>query len=194
MLENILTRKGLSSKIKITLKTIISAGIIALAVILPQLVHITLGASGGMQWLPMYLPILIGGCILGIKWGVCISIAAPLFSFLLTSLAGNPMPSVTRLPFMIAELAVFALVSGAFSKKIDENSFVAFPAVLFAAVSGRIFFLLLSVIFQSVSSLDVATVWTQIQTGFAGLLLQIVLIPLIIIGLKHFMNKDKNND
>ena len=53
MIENVLVRKNLSFKLKIAVKTIISAGIVALAVILPQLVHLAYGQAGGVQWLPM---------------------------------------------------------------------------------------------------------------------------------------------
>ena len=40
MLETALTRRSASVLTKITLKTLISAGLIALAVVLPQVVHI----------------------------------------------------------------------------------------------------------------------------------------------------------
>ena len=53
MIETILVRKNLSLKMRITVKTLISIGIVALAVVLPQLVHLALGQSGGVQWLPM---------------------------------------------------------------------------------------------------------------------------------------------
>ena len=67
MLESILTQRNVKTKTKIAIKSIVTVGIIALAVGLPQLVHLVAGAQGGMIWLPMYLPVLIGGCLLG-KW------------------------------------------------------------------------------------------------------------------------------
>ena len=78
MLDAVLTRKNVSFKFKITIKTMVSVGLIALAVILPQIIHATLGASGGAQWLPMYLPVLIGGCLLGCKWGLGVGIMSPI--------------------------------------------------------------------------------------------------------------------
>ena len=72
MIETILVRKNLSLKMRITVKTLISIGIVALAVVLPQLVHLALGQSGGVQWLPMYLPVLLGGCLLGTWYGTCL--------------------------------------------------------------------------------------------------------------------------
>lgn len=194
MLDAVLTRKNVSFKFKITIKTMVSVGLIALAVILPQIIHATLGASGGSQWLPMYLPVLIGGCLLGCKWGLGVGIMSPIVSFLITLAFGNAMPALSRLPYMVAELAVFATVSGAFSKKIADNVWIAFPVVLLAAIAGRSAFLLLAAIFQSISPLTIAVVWGQIQTGLAGVLLQAVIVPLVVIAISFVMNFEKSNN
>ena len=191
MIESVLTRKNVNVKTKITVKSLLAAGIVALAVLLPQLVHIAAGAQGGAQWLPMYLPVLLGGCLLGWRWGLGIGVLSPLISFAVTSLFGNAMPAAVRLPYMVAELAVFAAVSGLFSEKIADNGWMAFPAVLLAAVSGRATFLLLAAVFQSVSPLSAATAWAQIQTGLVGLVLQAVSVPFIVLGLSQLLARDK---
>ena len=191
MIESVLTRKNVNVKTKITVKSLLAAGIVALAVLLPQLVHIAAGAQGGAQWLPMYLPVLLGGCLLGWRWGLGIGVLSPLISFAVTSLFGNAMPAAVRLPYMVAELAVFAAVSGLFSEKIAENGWMAFPAVLLAAVAGRATFLLLAAVFQSVSPLSAATAWAQIQTGLVGLVLQAVSVPFIVLGLSQLLARDK---
>ena len=191
MIESVLTRKNVNVKTKITVKSLLAAGIVALAVLLPQLVHIAAGAQGGAQWLPMYLPVLLGGCLLGWRWGLGIGVLSPLISFAVTSLFGNAMPAAVRLPYMVAELAVFAAVSGLFSEKIAENGWMAFPAVLLAAVSGRATFLLLAAVCQSVSPLSAATAWAQIQTCLVGLVLQAVSVPFIVLGLSQLLARDK---
>lgn len=193
MLENVLARRNVSFKIRITVKSLVSAGIVALAVLLPQLVHLAFGQAGGVQWLPMYLPVLLGGCLLGTWWGLGVGVAAPLVSFAITSAIGNAMPAASRLPFMVAELAVFAAVSGLFSKKIAANGWMAFPAVLLAAVSGRTVFLLLVLLFQGVAPFSPALVWAQIQTGFIGLILQAVVVPFVVMGLKVLLDRDRHD-
>lgn len=140
MIESILVKKNVSLKAKITIKSLISAGVVAFAVLLPQLVHIWAGSAGGVQWLPMYLPVLLGACLLGVWWGLGVGIVSPVVSFLITFAMGNPMPAAARLPFMIAELAMIAAIAGLFSRKISQNGWMAFPAVLLAFVGGRIFF------------------------------------------------------
>ena len=189
MIENALRSRQVSFKLGITVKALISAGTVALAVLLPQLAHLALGEQAGMRFLPMYLPVLLGGCLLGWQWGLGIGLLSPLVSYLITAAAGSPMPALARLPFMMAELAVFAVVCGVFSDKIAKNGLMAFPAVLLAQLGGRSVFLLSAAAFSGVSPFNAAMVWSQIQTGFAGLLIQAVLAPVIIIGLKAFMDK-----
>lgn len=191
MIESVLARHNVKPGVKIAVKTLISAGVIALAVILPQIVHLFAGAQGGVQWLPMYLPVLLGGCLLGWRWGLGVGLLSPLVSFAFTSLAGNAMPAAARLPYMMAELAAFAVVSGLFSEKIARNGWMAFPAVLLAQVSGRLFFLALAAAFQEVSSLSAAVVWSQIQAGLLGLVLQAVVVPFLVMGLRALMNRDR---
>lgn len=194
MLEAVLVRKNVTAKTKITIKSLVSVGLVVCSVLLPQLVHLISGAPGGVQWLPMYLPVLVGGCLLGVWWGLGVGIMSPIASFFITLAFGNPMPALARLPFMIAELAVFAAVSGLFGKKLADNKWMAFPAVLIAQVTGRAFFLALVAIFQGVSELNVTMVWAQIQTGFIGLILQALIVPFIIMGLNLLLSKDKKSE
>lgn len=194
MFENALTLRNVTVGKKITYKTLVSVGLIALAVILPQLVHAALGQPGGVQWLPMYLPVLIGGCLLGAKWGLAVGILSPVVSFAITSLAGNAMPVAARLPFMMLELAVFAAVSGLFTNKISDNGLWAFPAVISAQLAGRLVFLGAVFVCQSFVPFTVEMIWGQIVTGLVGLAVQAVLAPVIMIGLRALLIKDNGND
>ena len=192
MNDSIVSQINISSKKKITLKAVLSLGLIALAVALPQIIHIALGQPGGVQLLPMYMPVLIGGCLLGWKWALGVGILSPVVSFALTSLWGAPMPALARLPFMMAELAVFALVSGLFSRLILKNGLWAFPAVISAQLCGRAVFLGLAFAFQGVSPLNAGMVWSQILAGWPGLLIQAVAVPLIVIALRAVLVKDND--
>lgn len=58
MLSILLENTNIKTKTKIGIKTIIATIFIALAVILPQLVHLIAQANGGMMWLPMYYPVI----------------------------------------------------------------------------------------------------------------------------------------
>ena len=190
MLENVLTKQNITTQKRLTLNAVLSVGLIALAVVLPQIVHIALGQPGGVQLLPMYLPVLIGGCLLGSKWALAVGVLSPAVSFAITSLMGSAMPALPRLPFMMAELAVFALVSGLFSKKIYENGLWAFPAVILAQLAGRAAFLGLVAIFQGVAPFSVEMIRGQIVAGWLGLLIQAIAVPLLIIALRAVLVKN----
>lgn len=194
MIENVLTLKNASVKVKVTVKTLVSLGVIALAVILPQIFHLAVGGTSGMTYLPMYLPVLIGGCLLGAWWGLGVGVASPVVSFLITLAFGNPMPALARLPFMAVELAAMAAITGAFSGAIAKNGWMAFPAVLLALVGGRLLFLGLVAVFRTVSALSVAVVWAQIRTGLVGLVLWAVVAPFIVMSLRKLILKDEKND
>lgn len=178
----------------ISAKLILSAVIIALAAVLPQIVHAFAGSVGGARWLPMYLPVLLGGCLLGRAWGLGIGVLSPLVSFAVTSIFGDPMPAASRLPFMTAELAVFAVVSGAFSERIARDGRFAFPAVIVAELCGRTAYILLALIFQSVTPVSLSVVWAQIQSGFAAMALQALLVPAAVIGLRLLLVKERRDD
>ena len=194
MLENSLIIKKVDLRTRITYKAIVSAGLIALAVTLPQIVHLAIGQPGGVKWLPMYLPVLIGGCLLGAKWGLVVGMLSPIVSFLITSALGEAMPAAARLPFMVFELAVFAVVSGLFTKKISENGLWAIAAVISAAIAGRLLFLGAVAVFSAFTPFTVQMIWGQIITGLPGLAVQCVVVPFVLIGLKKLMIKDQEND
>lgn len=191
MIESVLVRRNVTLRVKVTVKMLVSLAVVALAVLLPQLVHLAAGAQGGVQWLPMYLPVLLGGCLLGWQWGLGVGVLSPLVSFAVTALAGDPMPAAARLPYMMAELAVFAAVSGLFSNKIVRNGWMAFPAVLLAQVAGRLTFLALAAVFQAVSPLTAAAVWSQIQTGLLGMVAQAVVVPFLVMGARALLVREK---
>lgn len=191
MIESVLVRRNVTLRVKVTVKMLVSLAVVALAVLLPQLVHLAAGAQGGVQWLPMYLPVLLGGCLLGWQWGLGVGVLSPVVSFAVTALAGDPMPAAARLPYMMAELAVFAAVSGLFSNKIVRNGWMAFPAVLLAQVAGRLTFLALAAVFQAVSPLTAAAVWSQIRAGLLGMVAQAVVVPFLVMGVRALLVREK---
>lgn len=194
MIDSILLNRGYSSsKVRVSIKSLISVCVIALSVVLPQLAHIVIGGNAGMTWLPMYLPVLLGGCLLGVRYGVAVGVLSPLVSFALTSIMGNPMPLATRLPFMVVELGIFGAVSGAFSASIVKNDFMAFVSVLCAEIVGRSVFLLSVCIFNSVVPFTPSLILSQIKMGLSGLILSFVLVPTLVIITKHMGMKNSND-
>ena len=64
--------------------------------------------------------------------------------------------------------------------------------MILAQVTGRAVFLGLIALTQSMTNFTVPMIWSQIQTGFIGLLAQALIVPIIIIGLRKLMVKDND--
>lgn len=190
MLENVLKRRG--AAVRMTVKSVIAAGLIAAAALLPLLVHALAGATGGATWLPMYLPVLIGGCLLGLGFGAVVGVCSPLASYFVSqAILGSPMPVAAKLPYMIVELAVFGLVAGLFSKKIATKPLFAFPAVLSAQIIGKLVGAGIAAAAMAIrGTAGYHTLWAPIQMGLPGLCMQAVLVPLIIIVLNKVLKND----
>ena len=78
-------------------KKIAYAGLfIAMGILLPQLFHLSGLPQSGSIFLPMHIPVLFAGFILGPLYGALIGVLLPIISAILTG-----MPPAARLPFMI---------------------------------------------------------------------------------------------
>lgn len=195
MIETILERKQAGTRVRLTVKMLTVLSVVILAVALPQLTHTVAGASGGIRFLPMYLPVLLGGCLLGARWGLAAGLLAPVASYLYTSaLGGSPMPAAARLPFMMAELAILAAVTGAFSGRIAKTPLWAFAAVPAAFAVGRGAFFLAVLALQNVTALKPAMIAAQLRTGLVGVAIQIVLVPLLVLGIAKLTDWERGND
>lgn len=194
MLDSVLRRANVTRRVAWTVKSLLACGLIALSVLLPQVAHLVAGSAAGIRFLPMYFPVLLGACLLGVRYGAFVGVASPLVSYFLTSAVGNAMPAAARLPFMMAELLAFALVAGAFAGRIETNRYVVFPAVLLAALCGRSVFLLATVLFPWAAPVTAAVAWQQICAGIPGLVLQFLLVPALTILLHWFLHREKEND
>lgn len=184
MIEAMLQKRNAKTGTRMTVKLLTVLTVVILAAALPQLTHAVAGASGGIRFLPMYLPVLLGGCLLGTRWGLAAGLLSPLASYLYTSaLGGTPMPAASRLPFMMAELAIMAAVTGLFAKKIAVKPAWAFAAVPASLLVGRGCFFLSVVLLQNVSALKPAVIASQLRTGLVGALIQAVLVPLLVLGI-----------
>ncbi len=180
-------------KAKVTVKSLISVAMIALSTLLPLLFHTILGVQGGTKWLPMYLPVIIGGCLLGSYYGIGIGALSPIVSHYISQLVlSSAMPPYAKLPYMVVELAIFGLVAGLFSKKIASNPLASFPAVLAAQVLGRLAGYVMNIITFTGQSSPYSFAWSVVEAGLTGLYLQAVLIPIIVILLAKLIKNERN--
>ena len=100
--------------------------LVALGILLPQAFHI-FGQNAGMIFLPIQIPVLFAGMLLGPYYGGLIGILVPLFSSVLTG-----MPPVPKVYFMFAELMAYGIVTGWMIKKTN-----VYASLLTAMILGR---------------------------------------------------------
>ena len=108
--------------------------LIALALVLPMAFHLTGVPQPGQVFLPMHIPVLLGGFVLGPVFGFFVGLFSPIISSVLTG-----MPAVGRLPFMMIELAVYGLVSGLMYNtfKFNKKKMGTYISLLTAMLCGK---------------------------------------------------------
>lgn len=189
MLDFVLAKKSLA--VKMSVKATVSVLLVVMAVALPQITHAIGGVQAGSIWMPMYMPALLAGILLGWQWGLGVGILSPVVSFGFTSLAlGSAMPNLQRLPYMILEIGAYGGISGLFSRQVQKTPALAFPVVLGAQVSGRAIYL----VYNLMAGRDFALIWSSIQTSTVGVYAQAILVPVIAIILCMVLKHEQKTE
>ncbi|MBQ8188364.1 MAG: ECF transporter S component [Lachnospiraceae bacterium] len=179
------TMPCLSLKAK-TMATIIA---VISAVVLPQLLHTVglamgSGSALGEIFLPMHLPILLVGLFAGPYAGLIAGVLAPIISYSLTG-----MPAMAMLPFITIEVAIYGLGAGFFR----NLKMPTFGKVLLAQILGRTvraMAILAAVYVLGDTVVKPAIILTSIKTGFAGIVLQWILIVAVVYLVRKASEKE----
>ena len=156
----------------------------ALSIILPQIFHLTGIPQVGSVFLPMHIPVLLAGFIIGPVYAPIIGAVASVISHLLTN-----MPVSARLPFMVIELFAYGLSSGLFyhTFKLKSKKFGTIITLVLSMLLGRLAYALALFIASEFLGIEcggaVAAV-TATVSGVYGIVLQLVAIPPIVYALK----------
>ena len=166
--ESSLTKALSSRKVKYIIGTVLLSGI---GIALPRIFHVLAGESAGATFLPMHIAVLIAAITFGITSGSIVAGSSIIFSYLLTG-----MPSLARLPYMLIELLIYAILLGAFNKKF--NKYVSLTASI---ILGRVLYA--GVLFVAINILGLQTygisVIESIKVGLPGILIQLAFVPFI---------------
>ncbi|MDR1754673.1 MAG: ECF transporter S component [Eubacterium sp.] len=161
--------------------------LVTMAILLPQGLHLIGGSAAGKLFLPMHLPVLLGGFLLGPIFGLAIGVLSPLLSFITTG-----MPDAARLPFMVFELAAYGFFSGFIHEKIKSEFGVKKRGVFISLISAMIFgrgvyaaSLVIAAALFKVAGAGVIAMVNATITGIYGIILQIAVIPPIIYILER---------
>ena len=161
-------------------KYTITAMCITLCSVLPLLLHAIPGA--GSTILPMHIPVLLCGLIVGWKFGLLAGLFGPMLSSFTTG-----MPTPAYLPVMMVELAVYGTVTGLMicivrAKNIYVN---IYTSLITAMIIGRIIAGVARAFIFSPGTVTIA-LWisSYFVTSLPGIIIQLILIPAIVVALE----------
>lgn len=168
-----------------TRKMVYAAVILALSIAIPAIFHFT--ALPGNIFLPMHLPVLVGGLLLGPVYGLIIGMLSPILNFFLTN-----MPPVPMLYIMIFELGAYGFFTGFLYKKSNR----LFISLLASLVIGRIVAaIIVFILVQTMTGFDAnPLVWFtgSFAKSFPGIAIQLILVPLIVSRIELSMKSKLN--
>lgn len=163
-----------------TKKITFGAMCLALSLLLPQAFHLIGMQQAGSIFLPMHIPVFIGGMLLGPIYGLFLGIFAPLTSWIITG-----MPTAERVLFMVCELATYGMMSGLlfhyfhFSKK----KLGSLMALMIAMLAGRIVYGIVISIATYLFHIPLGGIQAVIMatsTGIPGIVIQLLFVPGIV--------------
>lgn len=160
-----------------TRKLTVGAFCLALALLLPQAFHLIGMQQAGQLFLPMHIPVLIGGMMLGWQYGLLLGIMSPLLSFALTG-----MPSADRVIFMMLELMSYGGIAGLCyqSLRIKERPLGGYISLILAMIAGRVVYgtaISLAALLFHLNLGGFAAVWAALITGMPGIVTQMLFLP-----------------
>ncbi len=155
-----------------------SALLLALGVLFPLSFH-QFGMAGRI-FLPMHIPVLIAGLLVGPASGALVGALSPSLSFLLTG-----MPPLPLTALMIPELLSYGLLTGFLYCQLKLNLWVS---LIGAMLGGRIIWVLMACLVSSpllgirIRPLPIAL--AALVAGWPGMIIQIIFIPPLVEKLK----------
>jgi len=160
---------------KLSKQVTTSGLLIATGLILPMVFHTF--ALGGMMFLPMHIPILLGGFLLTPLFAVLVGITTPVLSSLLT---GMP-PFFPQGIQMVFELSTYAFV---ISYLYHRRRAPLYPALIASMLAGRtvagvVNYFLLTYFFAGTFNLKVF-ISGMFITALPGIAIQLVMIPIMV--------------
>ena len=164
-----------------TKKLVISALLLALALVLPFLTG-QIPEVGNML-LPMHLPVLLAGFVVGGPSAMAVGAVAPL----LRSIIWGMPPLFPKAIGMAFELAAYGLVSGTVYSMSRKDSKSVFAALIAAMIAGRIVWGVVTFALYGIMGNTFTIAIFMAEAFFnavPGIIVQLILIPVLVAALK----------
>ena len=147
---------------------VFASAFIALDVLVPWACH-HVHPLAGLTFLPMHIFVILAGLLFGWRAGLLVGLFTPLISF---GISG--MPVLAILPRITVELSAYGLAAGFLRGKLNLR---IIWALLGAMVIGRLALGLAVLLFSWGEANPLLYVWSVMEQGWPGMLIQIIIIP-----------------
>ena len=159
---------------------LLAAMFLAIGMILP---FFTGNIIFGPRLLPMHLPVLLCGILLGPKYGIVVGLILPIFR----SLTIGMPPMFPHAVSMTFELAAYGGIIGLLYNKLPKNIPSLYISLIGAMLAGRVVWaaarLALLGLMDTPFTFEVF-LGSAFINAVPGIILQIVLIPVLIMGIQ----------
>lgn len=170
-----------------TRSLIISGVLMAFGLVIPMAFH---GAGmAGPIFLPMHIPVLVGGFILSPVYAMFVGMLTPVLSSFLT---GMP-PAFPILPIMIFELGLYGLSISILKRKTSLNMFyILIVGMLVGRIGAGTVVVLLAGGF-GLKMKPIIYLQGAVANGLPGIVLQLIFIPPLMKAVERagFMPREK---
>ena len=157
---------------------VLSGLFIALGLLVPMAFH-AVGGTGPV-FLPMHLPVLVGGFILSPVFALMVGVLTPLLSSVLTG-----MPVLMPMAFiMMVELGIYGLAVSLMKEKCVNNIVNLVGAMILGRISAGIMVVILVGLVGIRFAPPVTFLIGAVTTGLPGILIQLIFIPLLLTAVK----------
>lgn len=166
--------------LKQTKKLTLAAMFFAIGLILP--LFIAQIPTIGQMLLPMHIPVLLCGLIVGWEYGLAVGFFLPLVRSILFGMPAM-FPNAVSMAF---ELATYGFVSGVVYRRVQHTLPMMFATLLSAMVAGRLVWGAVRFILAGLTGSSFpfsAFLSGALLTAVPGILAQLILIPLIVNAL-----------
>lgn len=166
-------------------KIVIAGLLLAIAVIIPYIFHMS--GIGGKVFLPMHIPILLGGFLLPPHLAFLLGVLAPLLNSLVSGMpAMFPMAII-----MMVELGFYGLITSVLYRKLKVPSILTLLISMFVGrIMAGVMVFLLAIFFSgniAPAFLDpVAFIVAGVATGLPGIIIQLILIPTLVYSIMKY--------
>lgn len=171
-------------------KRIVIAGLLlAIGVIVPYIFHMS--GIAGPVFLPMHIPVLLGGFLLPPHLAFILGALTPLLNSLVSG-----MPALFPLAIiMVIELGFYGLITSLLYRKMKVPSILT---LIISMVIGRLMagvtVFLLAIFFSgdlAPAFLDpIAFIIASVTTGLPGIIIQLILVPTLVYSIMKYTTID----